>query len=76
MYGPLIVEEATPPVVDHDITVMVDDWRIERTGEVIQDFGNRHDFSHAGRLGTYARVMTSVSEKGLLRIVTALASVP
>ncbi|MGD9293494.1 MAG: multicopper oxidase family protein [Roseobacter sp.] len=62
LYGPLIVEEATPPVVDHDITVMVDDWRIERSGEVIEDFGNRHDFSHAGRLGTYARVLTSVSE--------------
>ena len=62
LYGPLIVEETTPPPVDHDITVMIDDWRIERTGEVIEDFGNRHDFSHAGRLGTFARIMSSVSE--------------
>ncbi|MEL6619915.1 MAG: multicopper oxidase family protein [Pseudomonadota bacterium] len=61
LYGPLIVEETNPPKVDHDITVMVDDWRIERTGEMIEDFGNRHDFSHAGRLGTYARVIPSVS---------------
>lgn len=62
LYGPLIVEETSPPVVDHDITVIVDDWRIERTGEMIENFGNRHDFSHAGRLGTYARVLPSVAE--------------
>ena len=61
LYGPLIVEEAAPPEVDHDITVIVDDWRIERTGEMIENFGNRHDFAHAGRLGTYARVIPSVS---------------
>lgn len=62
LYGPLIVEETDPPVVDHDITVMIDDWRIERTGEIIEDFGNRHDFSHAGRLGTFARIIPSVSK--------------
>ena len=62
LYGPLIVEEENAPAVDHDITVMVDDWRIERTGEIIEDFGNRHDFSHAGRLGTFARTIASVGE--------------
>lgn len=62
LYGPLIIEEAAPPAVDHDITVMVDDWRIERTGEVIENFGARHDFAHAGRLGTFARALASISE--------------
>ncbi len=61
LYGSLIVEEADPPKVDHDITVMLDDWRIERTGEMIEDFGNRHDFSHAGRLGTFAKIIPSVN---------------
>lgn len=61
LYGPLIVEEKNPPAVDHDITVMVDDWRVERSGEMIEDFGNRHDFSHAGRLGTFAKVIPSVN---------------
>lgn len=60
LYGPLIVEEQTPPDVDHDITVILDDWRIERTGALIEDFGSLRDFSHAGRLGTFARVFTSV----------------
>ncbi|WP_298844797.1 multicopper oxidase family protein [uncultured Roseobacter sp.] len=62
LYGPLIVEERRPPDVHHDITVVIDDWRIERTGEVVENFGDRHDFSHAGRLGTYARAITSVSQ--------------
>ncbi|MEE4187855.1 MAG: multicopper oxidase family protein [Roseobacter sp.] len=60
LYGPLIVEERQPPAVDHDITVILDDWRIERTGEIVENFGNRHDFAHAGRLGTYARAFPSV----------------
>lgn len=62
LYGALIVEETNPPSVDRDITVMIDDWRIERTGEIIEDFGNRHDFSHAGRLGTFARIIASIDE--------------
>lgn len=62
LYGPLIIEETNPPKVDHDITVMIDDWRIKRTGEIIEDFGSRHDFSHAGRLGTFAKVIPTVSE--------------
>lgn len=62
LYGPLIVEEKAPPKVDHDITVLIDDWRIERTGEMIEEFGNRHDFSHAGRLGTFAKIIPSVTE--------------
>ena len=61
LYGALIIEEETPPEVNHDITVIVDDWRIERDGTLVEDFGNRHDFSHAGRLGTFARIIPSVS---------------
>jgi FtsP/CotA-like multicopper oxidase with cupredoxin domain len=59
LYGPLIVEEANPPRVDHDITVMLDDWRIEETGALVGGFGNMHDFSHAGRMGNYAKILPS-----------------
>ena len=81
LYGALIVEETDPPAVDHDITVIIDDWRIERTGEMIENFGSRHDFSHAGRLGTYARIIASVDtvrrgDRVRLRIInTATARV-
>ena len=59
LYGPLIVEELNPPQVDHDITVMLDDWRIEETGALMGGFGNMHDFAHAGRMGNYAKILPS-----------------
>ncbi len=59
LYGPLIVEEPDPPAVDHDITVVLDDWRLERGGELHESFGNRHDFSHGGRMGNFARALFS-----------------
>ena len=59
LYGPLIVEESDPPAVDRDITVVLDDWRLEHTGALHESFGDRHDFSHAGRMGNAARVLFS-----------------
>jgi len=61
LYGPLIVEERDPPQVDHDVTVLIDDWRIDPDGTLMGDFGNMHDFAHGGRLGNYARALPSVS---------------
>lgn len=62
LYGPLIVDETRPPVVDHDITVMIDDWRVEQDGSLAGGFGNMHDFSHAGRLGNQGEALASRSE--------------
>lgn len=59
LYGPLIVDEAEPPRVDADITVTLDDWRLDEAGALMGGFGNMHDFSHAGRLGNYAMVVPS-----------------
>ena len=59
LYGPLIVEERNPPEVNHDITVILDDWRLTETGELQGGFGNQHDFSHDRRLGNYARALPS-----------------
>ncbi|WP_299923783.1 multicopper oxidase family protein [uncultured Pelagimonas sp.] len=59
LYGPLIVEEVAPPKVDHDVTVVIDDWRLQEDGTLMGGFGNRHDFAHAGRLGNYARAVPS-----------------
>jgi FtsP/CotA-like multicopper oxidase with cupredoxin domain len=53
LYGPLIVEETTPPDVDHDITVVIDDWRITENAQISDDFGSMHDLSHDGRIGNY-----------------------
>lgn len=57
LYGPLIVEEETPPDVDHDLIVMIDDWRLTEAGALAPGFENMHDFAHQGRLGNYARAI-------------------
>ena len=59
LYGPLIVDEIDPPKVDADITVTLDDWRLDENGALMGGFGNMHDFSHAGRLGNYAMILPS-----------------
>lgn len=56
LYGPLIVEEADPPEVDQDLTLMLDDWRLAEDGGIRNDFGNMHDLSHAGRIGNWVTV--------------------
>lgn len=54
--GVLIVDEPDAPDVDDDITVVLDDWRLDEDAQVHASFGNRHDMSHAGRLGNYVTV--------------------
>ncbi|HSF95283.1 MAG TPA: multicopper oxidase family protein [Thermohalobaculum sp.] len=54
LYGPLIVEEAEPPEVDRDLTVMLDDWRLTQEAAIDQaSFGAMHDRAHAGRIGNW-----------------------
>lgn len=56
LYGALIVEEATPPVVDREETLIIDDWRLQENGDIHDSFGNLGDWSHAGRLGNWVTV--------------------
>ncbi|MDX0177340.1 multicopper oxidase domain-containing protein [Sinorhizobium meliloti] len=51
LYGPLIIEEREPVRVDRDVTWMLGDWRLTKSGELSEDFGNRHDIHHNGRVG-------------------------
>ena len=59
LYGALIVDDPTPQDVDHDIVALIDDWLVTEAGELDEDFGNRHDLSHAGRVGNFARAVLS-----------------
>ncbi len=61
LYGPLIVEEREPPEVDADIVVIIDDWRLDETGELLDDFDSMFHFAHGGRLGNYAKAIVSQS---------------
>ncbi|WP_164662125.1 multicopper oxidase family protein [Tropicibacter sp. Alg240-R139] len=57
LYGPLIVKELTLPDVDHDLIVMIDDWRMIEDGTLADGFENMHDQAHQGRLGNFARAL-------------------
>ena len=76
LYGPLIVEELENPNIDHDITVVLDDWRLNSDGGLHDSFGDGHDFSHAGRLGNYAKALFSsdtvrLGDRVRLRLINA-----
>ncbi|MEZ5775302.1 MAG: multicopper oxidase family protein [Hyphomicrobiaceae bacterium] len=52
LFGILVVEEKDPPVVDHDIVLVVNDWRLGSDGSFSEaTLGSAHDRAHAGRLG-------------------------
>ena len=51
LYGAFIVDEANPPRVDRDLTWVLDDWRVTKSGQLSDDFANRHDMTHGGQLG-------------------------
>ncbi|MBV8848017.1 MAG: multicopper oxidase domain-containing protein, partial [Methylobacteriaceae bacterium] len=52
LYGLLIVEEPSPPQVDHDFALLIDDWRLDEQGMVVKDFGNPADVGGPGRIGS------------------------
>jgi FtsP/CotA-like multicopper oxidase with cupredoxin domain len=51
LYGVLIVEEKSPPPVDRELVVVLDDWSLTDKGEIVESFNDKHDASHAGRIG-------------------------
>ncbi|MDQ3483388.1 MAG: multicopper oxidase family protein [Pseudomonadota bacterium] len=56
LYAPLIVDEKEPIQVDRDLTWVLDDWRIDSSGQVSGGFGSRHDAMMAGRIGNTVTV--------------------
>jgi FtsP/CotA-like multicopper oxidase with cupredoxin domain len=62
LYGPLIIEEAEPVRVDRDVTWVLDDWRLTKSAVISDDFGNRHDMMHNGRVGNTVTINGRVPE--------------
>lgn len=56
LYGPLIVEERAAVDVDRDLTWVIDDWRLNRDAQIVDDFGNMMDMGMAGRIGNTVTV--------------------
>lgn len=49
--GALIVEDDAPPAVDADWVWLIDDWRLDASGRIAEDFYDFRDVAHAGRQG-------------------------
>ena len=58
LYGTLIVEDDEPSFDrDHDLTLVVDDWRLNQEGVLdVDSIGSLMDWSHSGRLGNWLTV--------------------
>jgi len=67
LYGPLIIEETEPPRVDRDITWVLDDWRLARSAQITQDFGQFHDITHAGRIGNTVTINGTIPDSFKVR---------
>ncbi|MBL8670772.1 MAG: multicopper oxidase family protein [Alphaproteobacteria bacterium] len=65
--GALVVEERMAPPVDRDVTWVLSDWRLGPDAQHVEDFGDMHDVSHAGRLGNTVTVNGRVSEEFAVR---------
>ncbi|MDA7430404.1 multicopper oxidase family protein [Primorskyibacter aestuariivivens] len=79
LYGPLIIDEPERPDVNHDLTLVLDDIRLVQDASISEDFDNRHDGSHAGRMGNLiltngmmdARFDVKRGERLRLRLINA-----
>ena len=67
LYGPLIIEERAPIQVDRDVTWVLSDWRMTPSGAIRDDFGNRHDEAHDGRVGNTVTINGQVPDTFAVR---------
>jgi FtsP/CotA-like multicopper oxidase with cupredoxin domain len=67
LYGALIVEEREPIQVDRELVWMLDDWRMNKKAGLVGGFDDRHDRSHAGRIGNTVTVNGVIAESEPVR---------
>lgn len=66
LYGVLIVDELEPPAIDHDVVLVLDDWRLDEKGAITPDFLSPADCAGEGRVGA----LPSVNSKPLPEAMT------
>ena len=52
LYGVLIVDEETPPAVDQDVLLVLDDWRLDDKGAIVANFLDPTEVKGEGRVGS------------------------
>ncbi|WP_271274553.1 multicopper oxidase family protein [Aliamphritea hakodatensis] len=61
---PLVVEESTPYPADHDHLLVLDDWRLNSTGQLdLESLGSMHEWSHGGRMGNLLTVNREITPR-------------
>ena len=56
LYGVLVVEDPAPPPYSRDLVWVLDDWLLDPSGRIHEQFNTRHDLAHDGRWGNVATV--------------------
>lgn len=68
LYGSLVVEERQAIDIDRELTWVLDDWRLTANAQLTGDYsGNRHDMSHAGRIGNTVTINGEIPDRFHLR---------
>jgi FtsP/CotA-like multicopper oxidase with cupredoxin domain len=65
--GAFIVEEREPIRVDRDLTWVLSDWRLLGDAQISDDFRNRHDMAHNGRVGNTVTINGEVADTFAVR---------
>jgi FtsP/CotA-like multicopper oxidase with cupredoxin domain len=67
LYGVLIVEDEHPAPYAADVVWVIDDWRLDETGQIPPEFNTLHDLAHDGRWGNVFTVNGRVGERLAVR---------
>ncbi len=56
LFGVLVVEDREPPPYSRELVWVVDDWKLDESGQIAAEFNTRHDLAHDGRWGNVVTV--------------------
>ncbi len=56
LYGVLVVEDRDPLPYSREVVWVIDDWLLDRTGQIFPEFNTPHDLAHDGRWGNVVTV--------------------
>jgi len=62
LYGIIIVEDPEEIGFSQDLVWVVDDWRLDETGQIDPNFNTMHDLMHDGRWGSIVTVNGKTTE--------------
>ena len=74
LFGPIVVEEASPPEVDLEAAVLLADWRLDEGGRLSDDAGPAATLITAGAAAAPQRLVAPPGARVRLRLANASAA--